>query len=277
MADQTAIQWTHSTWNPWYGCHKVSPGCASCYAERDMSRYGKNFDVVTRAADATFKAPLKWQREKEAVPARARERRLVFTCSWGDFFHEAADEWRDDAWLVIRSCPDLTFQVLTKRPERIADHLPADWGTNGENYPNVWLGTSVENNQFLGRVQDLCQVPAQLRFVSAEPLLGEVSLAPWLGPLNVLAKADPETGQRQISSGGIEWVIVGGESVGRPGHPPRTMHAAWAEKLRDECRQFNVPFYFKQWGAASGGTARGAATSSQAAPTCSCREISAAG
>lgn len=243
MAEHTQVQWTDSTVNFWYGCDKVSPGCASCYAERDMKRYGKDFTSVQRAAAGTFNAPLKWQRALELIPRARRPRKLVFTCSWSDFFHEAADQWRADAWLIIRSCPDLTFQVLTKRPERIADHLPPDW-RNG--YPNVWLGVSVENNRFYSRVLQLCAVPAALRFVSAEPLLGPVSLAPWLGPRQVLSTG-PD-GEPSTFSGGIEWVIAGGESGGRPGHPPRLSDPLWSESLLDECRAANVPFFFKQHG-----------------------------
>jgi protein gp37 len=93
----------------------------------------------------------------------------VFTCSWSDWFHEDADPWRDEAWEVIRAAPDLTFQILTKRPERIADHLPADWG---DGYPNVWLGVTIENRRFVDRADVLREVPAAVRFISAEPLLG---------------------------------------------------------------------------------------------------------
>src|SRR3990172_778380 len=125
MGKITGISWTDATYNPWYGCLKVSPGCKQCYMYRDMERYGKDPKVVTRAKPATFNSPLKWT-----------EPQRVFTCSWSDYFIEQADEWRDEAWDIIRRTPHLTYQILTKRPENIFDRLPADWG-NG--WPNVFL------------------------------------------------------------------------------------------------------------------------------------------
>jgi len=131
------------------------------------------------------------------------------------------------AWLIVRSCPDVTFQILTKRPELIAARLPADWG---EGYPNVWLGVSVENPAFYWRLDEVSRIPAALRFVSAEPLLKPIDLTPWL------------IDQR------IGWVIVGGESMGRPGHPPRLTHPDWVRGVRDQCVAEEVPFLFKQRG-----------------------------
>lgn len=127
MGDKTAIQWTDHTWNPWQGCTKVTAGCDHCYMFRDMRRYGKNPEAVVRSSDATFYAPLR--QPKKYTPGK------VFTCSWSDWFHPAADAWRDEAWAVIRQTPRLTYQILTKRPNRIAGHLPTDWG---DGYPNVW-------------------------------------------------------------------------------------------------------------------------------------------
>ncbi len=140
MGEITGIGWTDATWNPWYGCSKVSPGCAHCYMFRDMKRYGSDPEVVTRSK-TKFDEPRKWK-----TPRR------VFTCSWSDWFHEGADAWRAEAWAIVRDTPHLTYQILTKRPERIADHLPPDWG---EGYPNVWLGTSVENQRFAFRADIL--------------------------------------------------------------------------------------------------------------------------
>src|ERR1041385_3774374 len=131
MAFGSNIEWTDATWNPWRGCAKVSPGCAHCYMFTEQRRYGRDPTVVVRAASQTFRAPLRW-----------REPRLIFTCSWSDWFHEDADEWRPEAWAIVRACPNLIFQILTKRPERIHDHLPLDCR---DGYPNVWLGVSVEN------------------------------------------------------------------------------------------------------------------------------------
>ncbi|MGH2369611.1 MAG: DUF5131 family protein, partial [Chloroflexota bacterium] len=133
MGSTSSIEWTDATWNPWQGCTKVSPGCAHCYMYRDKARYGQDPTTVRRSTSATFYRPLAW---------RAPQR--VFTCSWSDFFHEDADAWRSEAWDVIRRTPHLTYQVLTKRPDRLPDCLPADWPL-----PNVWLGTSVEYQRWV--------------------------------------------------------------------------------------------------------------------------------
>jgi protein gp37 len=208
MSDRTSIGWTDATWNPWHGCTKVSPGCAHCYMFRDKTRYGQNPELVVRSK-TTFNDPLKW-----------REPKRVFTCSWSDWFHEAADAWRAEAWDIIRRTPHLTYQILTKRPERIQGNLP--WGMYGDPWPNVWLGTSVENQRFAYRARVISTIPAAVRFVSAEPLLGPVSL-----PL-----------------GGIHWVIAGGES----GPDCRPMREEWARSLRDQCAEYGVAFFLKQLG-----------------------------
>jgi protein gp37 len=236
MAVTTAIEWTNATWNPWRGCTKVSPGCASCYMFRDQERYGRDPSVVVRAAPATFYAPLKW-----------RDPKLVFTCSWSDWFHEDADPWRDEAWDIVRRTPHLTYQILTKRAERIAGNLPADWGDFG--YPNVWLGVSVENPRFYWRLEMLGDIPAPVRFLSAEPLLRPLDLTRYIyGNCGLWGG---ETDGRVL-----DWVIVGGESGGRPGHPPRQMHPDWVRSLRDQCVRAGVPYFLKQWGGARpGGTA----------------------
>lgn len=207
MSISSAIEWTESTWNPWMGCNKVSPGCAHCYMFREQSRYGQDPEVVRRSK-TTFRAPLKW-----------KEPRRIFTCSWSDWFHPAADAWRDDAWDVIRDTPQHTYQILTKRPEFIAEHLPPDWH---DGYPNVWLGVSVESQRWVERLERLAQVPAAVRFVSAEPLLGPVDL----GSLP------------------YDWVIAGGES----GPDARPTELDWLRSLRDQCAARHVPFFLKQLG-----------------------------
>src|SRR5437016_4306599 len=136
MGETTAISWTEHSWNPWRGCERVSPGCAHCYIFAAQQRYGQDPSGVTRTK--TWGDPLKWQRDTE----RARRTERVFTCSWSDFFIEAADRWRPEAWSLIRRTPNLTYQILTKRPENVAVRLPEDWG---QGYANVWLGVSVEN------------------------------------------------------------------------------------------------------------------------------------
>jgi protein gp37 len=149
---------------------------------------------------------------------------MVFTCSWSDFFIADADPWRPDAWAIMRRTPNLIYQILTKRPELIAYRLPTDWR---DGYPNVWLGVSVENKRFLTRMNTLRRVPATLRFVSAEPLLEDIT---------------PEL-ERHVD--GFSWVIVGGES-GNGGNDFRPMPHQWARNIRDLCQRTGIAFFFKQ-------------------------------
>ena len=188
-----------------------------------MSRTGFNFDEVTRTK--TWADPIRWQRKAE----EAGRPETVFTCSWSDWFHEAADAWRPEAWEVVRKCPNLIFQILTKRPENTRARLPEDWG---DGYPNVWLGVSAENQKMADkRIPLLLETPAAVRFVSLEPLLGPVDLEiPW-----------DELGMRPPICE-LDWVILGGESG--PGFRP--MPHAWALEIRDQCRVAGVAFFFKQ-------------------------------
>jgi protein gp37 len=206
VAKTSAIEWTEATWNPWHGCHKVSPGCAHCYMYRDKLRYGQDPSQVLRSK-SSFDAPIRW-----------KEPRVIFTCSWSDFFIQEADDWRDEAWDIIRRTPQHTYQVLTKRPERIHEHLPGDWPFN-----NVWLGVSVENPRFYNRIETLVQIPAAVRFLSLEPLLAPMENLPLHG---------------------ISWVVVGGES----GPRCRPMEAEWVRKIRKQCGKAKTAFFFKQWG-----------------------------
>lgn len=217
MSDATRISWTDRTWNPWQGCTRVSPGCANCYmfAERE-GRYGIPSGTVTRSSAATFRKPLSraW-----ASPAK------VFTCSWSDWFHHGADDWRAEAWEIIRQTPHLTYQLLTKRPERIAHHLPPGWG---DGWPNVWIGVSVESQQQEHRAQLLATIPARLRFISAEPLLGPITLSP-------------------AALAAVGWVIGGGES----GPRARSADLDWFRSLEHQCRSAGVPYWHKQNGGRS--------------------------
>jgi protein gp37 len=198
MGNTTAIAWTEKTWNPWQGCTKVSDGCKYCYMYRDKERYGQDPKVVVRSSKSTFNKPLNW-----------KEPALVFTCSWSDFFHEAADEFRAEAWQIIKRTPHLTYQVLTKRPERIMQCLPPDWG---EGYPNVWLGTTVENQAAVHRIATLSEVPAKIRFISFEPLIGPIT--------------------DKFVSNEIHWVIIGGESGNDTGkYRYRECKLEWIEGL----------------------------------------------
>ncbi len=213
MGDSTNISWTLRTQNFWKGCQKISPGCKNCYMFRDMERYGNDSTVVTKTK--TWNNPRRWQ-----LPlANSDKKEMVFTCSWSDFFIEEADEWRNDAWKVIKETPNLIYQILTKRPNNIGTRLPKDWGVHG--YPNVALGVSVENSDYLWRVDTLRKIPTRWRFISAEPLLGSL---------------------KDLNLKKICWVIVGGES----GPNFRAMDPEWAREIRDLCVKEKVAFFYKQ-------------------------------
>lgn len=243
MGDVTGIEWTNRTWNPWQGCTKVSPGCKNCYMYREKQMYGQDPRVVVRSKPPTFNKPLskKWS----STPA------LVFTCSWSDWFHEGADTWRDEAWSIVHRTPHLTYQILTKRPERMLEHLPQaprvppqarayDWP-----WPNVWLGVSVENQECAdSRIPLLLSTPARLRFLSVEPLLGPVDLKRWLLPSERVGPPAPmdESG---LFRSPLHWVIVGGES----GPGARPMEMEWVGSVVDQCQHAGVPVFVKQLGA----------------------------
>lgn len=260
MGERSTIEWTNSSWNPWRGCDKVSPGCSECYMFRDQRRYGRDPETVVRAAPATFLAPLRsrrWLDERDRVLTETG-RHLVFTCSWSDWFHPEADGWRDDAWEVIRDTPQSTYQILTKRPENILARLPADWG---DGWPNVWLGVTIENRRYVHRADVLRQVPAAVRFISAEPLLG-----PLLFDAGEVLASGPSIHWRwgdgydgpELDLHDIDWLIAGGESGGRAGRAlveridgqwhPKTEALTWVRDLRDCCETSGVAFLHKQWG-----------------------------
>lgn len=268
MGAESKIEWTHSTWNPWRGCDKVDPACAHCYMFRDQERYGNDPSVVTRCAPSTFRAPLSraWERVRAAKNAQHGQH-LVFTCSWSDWFHEDADEWRPEAWDIIRRTPGSTYQILTKRDDRMADHLPPDWG---DGWPNVWLGVTIGNRRGVGRADSLRAIPAAVRFISAEPLLGPLVKQPiviggthyygrgWPDDRNGFARMRARTDLPELDLTDIDWLIAGGESGGPMGrmltdanHVPIERKAQWVRDLRDACVDEGVAFLFKQWG---GGT-----------------------
>ncbi|MCH8025389.1 MAG: phage Gp37/Gp68 family protein [Chloroflexi bacterium] len=214
MAQQSPIEWTEATWNPVTGCDKVSPGCAHCYAETFAERfrgvpghpYEQGFDLQLRPE--RLEQPLAW-----------RKPRVIFVNSMSDLFHERIpEEYVASVFNVMQKASWHTFQILTKRSERLADlasKLP--WPDN------VWMGVSVENQRWTTRIDALRRVPSAIRFLSCEPLLG---------PL-------------ELDLTGIHWVIVGGES----GHGARPMQPAWARDIRAQCEKQRVAFFFKQWGA----------------------------
>lgn len=256
MGERTSIAWTDRTWNTAVGCRKVDPCCKNCYAETLVNgRMGRDFSIVTKTAPATFNAPLskKWHEPSKVWSGPP----LIFANSLSDFFIEEQDAWRNEAWNVIRRCPDLIFQILTKRPERIYAHLPRhkiyfpgddasdrrgtevdfDWP-----YPNVWIGASVGTQ--LGaeqRIPLLLNIPAKIRFLSVEPLLGPIDLSPWLphttGPAVPFNPAPLVRG-----SSPIQWVIIGGES----GSGRREMNLEWLRSIVDQCRQADVAVFVKQ-------------------------------
>ena len=302
MGSKTKIEWTDATWNPFMGCSRVSEGCRHCYAERIAGRFGGHLakssiygeltqivnghpvwsGVVKQASAETRLAPLHW-----------RKPRRVFVNSMSDLFHEnAPDEWIDQAFAVMALCPQHTFQALTKRSKRMLDWVRKN-STGGRIFhlasqidpkkyravsgswplPNVWLGVSVEHQEAAdARIPLLLQTPAAVRFISAEPLLGAISLerwsdtgleceCGWFGTEEqaTIDEKEPDdsgfscpkcgetcahTPRNERVGDGLGWVICGGES----GPGARPMHPDWARSLRDQCRAANVPFFFKQWG-----------------------------
>lgn len=213
---RSAIEWTEATWNPVTGCSKVSPGCAHCYAETLSRRFGwtrrpwtpENAETNVRLHRDRLDQPLRWRRP-----------RMIFVNSMSDLFHELVPlDFIWDVFDVMAEAKAHTFQVLTKRHERLADLASLiDWPTN------VWIGVSIENNRWVGRADALRSVPAAVRFISAEPLLG---------PLD------------RLDLTGIDWLIAGGESG--PRHRP--VNEEWIRDLRDRCEANGIAFFFKQWG-----------------------------
>lgn len=217
MAIESKIGWTDATHNFWRGCSKVSEGCKYCYMFRDLARYGQDGSVYARSAKKTFYAPLSW-----------KEPKMIFTCSWSDFFLEAADGDRADAWEVIRNTPQHTWLILTKRPERILQCLPLDWN---DGYPNVWIGVTVENqNRLIERLPILNSIPAKIKFLSIEPILSLITI-----PVDVHSN--------------IHWIIVGGESGNDNGkYLYRKSELAWYESLVAQAKFLDIPIFVKQLG-----------------------------
>lgn len=256
MGENTKIEWTDHTFNPWIGCTKVAPECANCYAEHlaerwKLAEWGKG-KPRHHTSETYWRQPLKWNRAAE----QTGERRRVFCASLADVFDSEVDAaWRADLFDLIRQTPALDWLLLTKRPENISPMLPDSWG---EGWPNVWLGTSVGHPDSLWRVDELVKVAAAVRFLSCEPLLARIDLEPWLTDPNPQAFVslsryygpdgfDPtgsQVAKTRVVNPKVSWVIVGGES----GSGARPMHPDWARFLRDQCQAADVPFFFKQWG-----------------------------
>jgi protein gp37 len=200
---------------------------------------------------------LKWQKEVERGVRNGQDK-LAFTCSWSDWFIKEADEWRMDAWNIIRLCPDITFQILTKRIERAAENLPPFWD---EIRDHVWLGTSVENQKAANeRIPHLLRCPASVRFLSCEPLLEGVGLVgahetiPYEFDATGLAWSGSNVQYERLKPAGIHWVIVGGES----GAGARVCDVEWIERIVADCRVAGIPCFVKQLGAQPHGYLLGA-------------------
>jgi protein gp37 len=214
MADRSRIEWTQATWNPVTGCTKVSPGCKHCYAETFAERWR---GILGHPYEQGFDLRL-WP-ERLELPLRWKKPRAIFVNSMSDLFHERIPlDFIRRVFATMEKASWHTFQVLTKRSERLAELAPdLSWP------PNVWMGVSIETARYVGRSDHLRKVPAAVRFLSLEPLLES------LGTLDL---------------SGIHWVIVGGES----GPGARPMEATWVREIREQCRAAGVPFFFKQWG-----------------------------
>jgi protein gp37 len=248
VAENSSIAWTDHTFNPWMGCAKVSQGCKHCYAETLITnRMGRDLFGATEKRSRTSKSiwekPVAWNR----AAAIDRRPRKVFVASLADVFEDAPgpNEWRPDVWALIRACPWLDFQLLTKRPENINRMLPDGWGRG---WPNVWLGTSIEDRHVVERANILAGTPAFSRFISYEPAIGPVfydfpepggraSGMPGNFDWTEDGCTDPE-----LDLTGIDWLIAGGES----GSDRRPMNLGWAHDARFACQEAGVAFFFKQ-------------------------------
>lgn len=292
MADTSTIEWTDATWNPITGCTLVSDGCRYCYAAELAATRLRNHPsrkgLARRnaAGEAKFTGEVRFNEQWLDQPLRWSRPRRIFVCAHGDLFHESVpDEWIDRVFAVMALAPQHTFQVLTKRPERMRLYLQGDpreainahagtlmhWGDMAEEsawpLPNVWLGVSADDQAAAdARIPELLATPAAVRFLSAEPLLGPIDLEEaWHGesavdpecwgdcawcdhgypPLHNCWRGRQSDTEYLKMRSGLDWVIVGGES----GRHARPMHPDWARLLRDQCTHAGVPFLFKQWGA----------------------------
>jgi protein gp37 len=224
---ESQIEWTDATWNPVAGCSIVSAGCTHCYA-MEMARrleamgVGKYAGLTRRSGDRTiWNGAVREDTDALRLPYRWKKPRKIFVNSMSDLFHEAvSDEFIFKVWKVMEETPHHHYQILTKRPARMAE-IVSD--LIGRVLPNVWLGTSVENAEVVDRINHLRRAPAAIRFLSFEPLIGTV-------------------GQVDLSS--IHWAIVGGES----GRSARPIREVWVDEIYGQCVQYRTAFFFKQWG-----------------------------
>ena len=241
MSEHTEISWTDATFNPWEGCQKVGPGCDHCYAETRNARYagGKAINwgpgaPRRRTSVSNWNLPRRWNREHDAFFAEHGRRRRVFCASLADVFDNAVPvQWRRDLFDLIEATPNLDWLLLTKRIGNARSLYGEAYLDSARPWPaNVWLGATVVNQEEADRdIPKLLAVPARVRFLSIEPMLGPISL-----------DCFPVYGEDERPL--LHWVICGGES----GLGARPMHPDWARSLRDQCASAGVPFHFKQWG-----------------------------
>jgi len=224
---ETQIEWTDATWNPVVGCSIVTAGCTHCYAMKMAKRLEamgvEKYAGLTRKAGrrTVWNGVVREDREALSIPRRWRKPRKIFVNSMSDLFHEqVTDAFILDVWQVMRETPHHNYQILTKRPERIAEFVA---GKIGDILPNVWLGTSIENADVVNRLAHLCKAPAAIRFVSFEPLIGAVGT---------------------VDLQDIHWAIVGGES----GKSARPIREEWIDEIYVQCLSAGTAFFFKQWG-----------------------------
>lgn len=224
---ETQIEWTDATWNPVAGCSIMSAGCTNCYA-MEMARRLQAMDVekyrgLTRHSGkrTVWKGIVREDRDALLIPMRWKKPRKIFVNSMSDLFHAGvSDAFISEVWEVMRSTPQHHYQILTKRPERMSELVRTKIG---EILPNVWLGTSIENSDVSHRADELRNVPAAIRFISFEPLIGSVG---------------------KINLSDIQWAIVGGES----GRSARPIQEEWIDEIHEQCARYGTAFFFKQWG-----------------------------
>jgi protein gp37 len=268
MSENSNIEWCDHTFNPWIGCTKVAPGCANCYAEAQRMRFGKDEwgpgKARTRTSEASWNKVRKWNRQAQcncgAAGAGGREcewcangckRPRVFCASLADVFEDRGDldEWRNDLFALIRETPHLDWLLLTKRPDVAREWLCEEYqgySLRGDPdyanppYPNLWLGYSVACRKDLEGVRHLRAAPAAVRFLSIEPLLEAVDLTPWLE-----CRCDKDGNCDVCLSGGLDWVITGGES----GPNARPCDVAWIRGIVEQCKAADVRVFVKQLGA----------------------------
>lgn len=245
--NSSGIEWTDATWNPTTGCSRVSKGCDNCYAMRLARRFdgmGTGYDGTTRRTNGKtdWTGVIHLHDDRLHQPLRWQKPRLVFVDSMSDLFHPAVpSSFIDKVFAVMGAAERHVFQILTKRPERMGEYIASGEKLFEERWPaaldevagrtakfqfppeNIWLGTSVESQDVTHRISDLREIPASVRFLSLEPLLGPLP---------------------NLELGGIDWVIVGGES----GTGAREMKEEWVMEIKNQCEEAGVPFFFKQWG-----------------------------